>query len=123
MLAYIVRRTVYALPILVFQSYVRFNDRTERHRIGGALASIEYNPRFKKFLAGQPFSSDSATEVIVTENFLNRFSARAIAERTRRGGRQGGRGPFTPASLEFHLVFSRKKRLIRMGRSRSTRFG
>lgn len=85
----------YALPIIVFQSYVRFNQRTERHRIGGALASIDYNPRFKKFLAGQPFSSDSATEVIVTENFLNRFGSRG-----RRGNRQGGRGPFTPASLK-----------------------
>ncbi|MEO7367561.1 MAG: ABC transporter permease, partial [Gemmatimonadaceae bacterium] len=84
----------YAFPAIIFQSYVRYHDRTERHRIGGALAAIEYNPRFKKFLAGNAFSSDSATEVIVTENFLNQFGRR----RGRRGG-SGGRnnGPFTPA--------------------------
>ncbi|MEP7274381.1 MAG: ABC transporter permease, partial [Acidobacteriota bacterium] len=84
----------YALPAIIFQSYVRYHDRTERHRIGGALAAIEYNPRFKKFLAGNAFSSDSATEVIVTENFLNQFGRR----RARRGGSGGGNnGPFTPA--------------------------
>ena len=89
----------YALPVIVFQSYVRYNDRTERHRIGGALSSIEYNPRFKKFLAGRSFSSDNATEVIVTENFLNQFGERWNPERrARRGG--GGGGPFTPAPLK-----------------------
>jgi putative ABC transport system permease protein len=83
----------YALPVIVFQSYVRYNDRTERHRIGGALASVEYNPRFKKFLAGTAFSSDSATEVIVTENFLNQFGqrGRGRARRAGPGGPGGGR--------------------------------
>ncbi len=88
----------YALPVIVFQSYVRYNERTERHRIGGALASVEYNPRFKKFLAGQAFTSDSASEVIVTENFLNQFGAKGN-RRARRAGPGGpsGNGPFTPA--------------------------
>ncbi len=86
----------YALPAVIFQSYVRYDDKTERHRIGGALSAIDYNPRFKKFLAGNAFSSDSATEVIVTENFLNRFGVRRD-RRGRRGGPGGGSGPFTPA--------------------------
>lgn len=84
----------YALPAIVFQSYIRYNDRTERYRLGGALASVEYNPRFKKFLAGNAFSSDSATEIIVTENFLDRFSGRPQPRRNR----NGNNGPFIPAS-------------------------
>jgi hypothetical protein len=72
----------------MFQSYVRFGERTARLRIGGALASTEFNPRFRTFLAGQAFSSDSATEVVVTEGFLNRFAG---GDRRRRGG------PFGPA--------------------------
>lgn len=101
----------YALPVIIFQSYVRYNQRTERHRIGGALASIEYNPRFKKFLAGRAFSSDGAPEVIVTENFISQFGARYGSDRGQRGasprsgggsGGGGGRGsgPFTPAPLK-----------------------
>ena len=79
----------YAIPVLMFQSYVRFGERTARLRIGGALASTEFNPRFRTFLAGQAFSSDSATEVVVTEGFLNRFAG---GDRRRRGG------PFGPAA-------------------------
>ncbi len=77
----------YAIPVLMFQCYVRFGERTARQRIGGALASTEFNPRFRKILAGQAFSADSAKEVVVTEGFLARFAAGG--ERRRRGG-----GPF-----------------------------
>jgi putative ABC transport system permease protein len=93
----------YAVPMIVFQSYVRYRDRTERHRIGGSLASVEYNPKFKKFLAGAAFSSDSAAEVIVTENFLNLFGTRRRGRNRQPGpggpDGQGGdnNGPFTPA--------------------------
>lgn len=77
----------YALPVIMFQCYVRYDGKAARQRIGGALAATEFNPRFKKFLAGKTFSSDNATEVVVTENFLS-WSARG--DRRRRGG------PFTP---------------------------
>ncbi|MCW5968188.1 MAG: ABC transporter permease [Blastocatellales bacterium] len=78
----------YALPVLMFQSYVRYEGRTERQRIGGALASVDYNPRFKNFLAGGSFTNDDAREVIVTENFLDRVAARR------------NQGPFSPAPLK-----------------------
>lgn len=77
----------YALPVIMFQCYVRYDGKAARQRIGGALAATEFNPRFKKFLAGGTFSSDNATEVVVTENFLS-WAARG--DRRRRGG------PFTP---------------------------
>jgi ABC-type lipoprotein release transport system permease subunit len=85
----------YALPVLIFQSYVRYEGRTERQRIGGALASVDYNPRFKKFLAGQSFSSNDATEVVVTENYLNRVRARLEGRRPRRND-----GPFAPGATK-----------------------
>ena len=78
----------YALPVIMFQSYVRYEGKTARQRVGGALAATEFNPRFKKFLAGGSFSSDNAHEVVVTENFLTWAESRG--ERRRRGG------PFTP---------------------------
>ena len=83
----------YALPVLAFQSYVRYQGRTERHRIGGALASVDYNPRFKKILAGRPFSGDDAPEAIVTERFLTQFGRRWGRDRA---GRPNQRGPFSP---------------------------
>jgi putative ABC transport system permease protein len=85
----------YAQPIVVFQSYVRYQGRVERHRIRGAAAAVERTPRFKKFLAGQTFSSDEAQEVVVTEQFLRRFGARFRTDR--RGRRADNRGPFRPS--------------------------
>jgi ABC-type antimicrobial peptide transport system permease subunit len=81
----------YAIPVLMFQCYVRFGERTARYRVGGALASTEFNPRFRKFLAGQAFSSDSVYEVVVTEGFLTRFAG---GDRRRRGG-----GPFGQSAM------------------------
>jgi ABC-type antimicrobial peptide transport system permease subunit len=84
----------YALPVLVFQSYVQFRNRIERHRITGALPSPDYNPRFKKFLAGHTFGGNDTPEVVVTERFLTRFGERG----RRRGQRQpSGGGPFEAA--------------------------
>jgi putative ABC transport system permease protein len=80
----------YALPVIIFQSIIRYGERTERGRIGGAAAATDFNPRFKKFLAGGGFSSDEAREAIVSENFLDRARRRAEPGRpARRGG-----GPF-----------------------------
>src|SRR5262245_17274021 len=61
----------YVLPNFSFSSYVRFEGRMRRAFIGGAPQSIDYNPRFKKFLAGHHFTSDGAPEVVVTERFIS----------------------------------------------------
>ena len=82
----------YAAPVVAFQSYVRYHGRTERHRVGGAPASAEDNPRFKKFLAGRGFTDEQAAEAVVTENFLAQFGRRRFG----RGGRPAGSGPFSP---------------------------
>lgn len=81
----------YVLPNFSFSSYVRFEGRTRRAFIGGAPQSIEYNPRFKKFLAGHHFSGDSAREVVVTERFISwvRSKNKPNGNRRRRPG-----GPF-----------------------------
>jgi ABC-type antimicrobial peptide transport system permease subunit len=54
----------YVLPNFSFQNYVKFEGRTRRAFIGGAPQAIEYNPRFKKFLAGRHFSDEGAYEVV-----------------------------------------------------------
>src|SRR5215510_937229 len=61
----------YVLPNFSFSCYVRFEGRTRRAFIGGAPQSIEYNPRFKKFLAGHHFTAAGAREVVVTERFVS----------------------------------------------------
>ncbi|MGE0129474.1 MAG: ABC transporter permease [Blastocatellales bacterium] len=84
----------YVLPNFSFSNYVRFEGRTRRAFIGGAPQSIEYNPRFKKFLAGRHFASDDALEVVVTEKFISwvRSKNRINGDRRRRPG-----GPFQVA--------------------------
>lgn len=84
----------YVLPNFSFSSYVRFEGRTRRAFIGGAPQSIEYNPRFKKFLAGHHFTSDGAREVVVTERFISwvRSKKKPNGNRRRRPG-----GPFQMA--------------------------
>jgi ABC-type antimicrobial peptide transport system permease subunit len=81
----------YVLPNFSFSSYVRFEGRTRRAFIGGAPQAIEFNPRFKKFLAGHHFSDDSAREVVVTERFISwvRSKKKPDGNRRRRPG-----GPF-----------------------------
>jgi putative ABC transport system permease protein len=79
----------YAVPQVSFSCYLRFENRTRRRTLGGAPANTERIPGFKKFLAGQGFSSDDAQEIIVTEGFAENF----LNPR-----RQTRRGPF--ASLE-----------------------
>jgi ABC-type antimicrobial peptide transport system permease subunit len=81
----------YVLPNFSFSSYVRFEGRTRRSFIGGAPQSIEYNPRFKKFLAGHHFTGEGAREVVVTERFISwvRSKKKPNGNRRRRPG-----GPF-----------------------------
>lgn len=75
----------YAAPQVNFSSYLRFENRTRRRSLGGAPANTERIPGFKKFLAGQGFSSDDAEEMIVTETFAEGFT---------QPRRQQRRGPF-----------------------------
>jgi putative ABC transport system permease protein len=84
----------YVLPNFSFSSYVRFEGRTRRAFIGGAPQSIEYNPRFKKFLAGHHFISAAAREVVVTERFISwvRSKNKPNGNRRRKPG-----GPFQMA--------------------------
>jgi ABC-type lipoprotein release transport system permease subunit len=84
----------YVLPNLSFSSYVRFEGRTRRAFIGGAPQAIEYNPRFKKFLAGRHFTDAAAREVVVTERFISwvRSKNKPNGNRRRRPG-----GPFQMA--------------------------
>jgi ABC-type antimicrobial peptide transport system permease subunit len=84
----------YVLPNFSFSSYVRFEGRMRRAFIGGAPQSIEYNPRFKKFLAGHHFTGAAAREVVVTERFISwvRSKKKPNGNRRRKPG-----GPFQMA--------------------------
>jgi ABC-type antimicrobial peptide transport system permease subunit len=84
----------YVVPNFSFSSYVRFEGRTRRAFIGGAPLSIEYNPRFKKFLAGHHFTAAAAREAVVTERFVSwvRSKNKPNGNRRRRPG-----GPFQMA--------------------------
>ncbi|HKC85699.1 MAG TPA: FtsX-like permease family protein [Blastocatellia bacterium] len=84
----------YVLPNFSFANYVRFEGRTRRAFISGAPQSVEYNPRFKKFLAGHHFSGEDAREVVITERFISwvRSKKRINGDRRRRPG-----GPFQMA--------------------------
>jgi putative ABC transport system permease protein len=84
----------YVLPNFSFSNYVRFEGRTRRAFTGGAPQSIEYNPRFKKFLAGHHFTAAAAREVVVTERFISwvRSKNKPNGNRRRKPG-----GPFQMA--------------------------
>lgn len=77
----------YVMPTLNFSSYVRFEGRTRRLSISGASKDPERITGFKSFLAGNAFSSDDAQELIVSEDFTDRFTP---------GRRPQRRGPFAP---------------------------
>jgi putative ABC transport system permease protein len=85
----------YVLPAVNFWPFVRYDGRVRRMGVGGAPASVEDNPRFSKFLAGRPFSSDDAQEAIVNEDFLASYTAQFY--RDRRAGRPRNSGPFRAA--------------------------
>jgi putative ABC transport system permease protein len=81
-----------AVPLVSFGSYVRFDGRTRFVNVAGAQAGTE--PRFRNVLAGSGFSNENAYEAVVSETFLNAFSAEAMRRRrARRGGPPPG-GPF-----------------------------
>ncbi len=79
----------YAVPLVSFSSFARFNDRTRRLSISGAPTTIEDFPTFNKFLAGGRFTSDAAPEAIVSEDFLRQFTPQAARDRRFRRGNVG----------------------------------
>ena len=89
----------YVLPNFSFSNYVRFEGRTRRAFIGGAPQSIEYNPRFKKFLAGRHFTSEAALELVVTEKFISWVRSKPRLDRDRRR-RPGGPFQIAPTRSE-----------------------
>ncbi len=80
----------FVAPIITFNGYTRFNERTRFQMIGGATAGND--PRFKTFLAGRGFTGENSDEAVVTENFLGAFTAEAF--RNRRNIRGNPTGPF-----------------------------
>jgi ABC-type antimicrobial peptide transport system permease subunit len=89
----------YVLPIFNTSIYVQLNGRPRRAAIGGAPLNIEYNPRFKNFLAGRHFASEDAREAVITESFLNRITT--APKFTRRGDeRRQNPGPFQRAATK-----------------------
>jgi ABC-type lipoprotein release transport system permease subunit len=67
----------YAVPNFTFGTYIQYGERTRRAIIGGAPISIEYNPRFKNFLAGRHLAGGEAREAVVTERFIGWLEAKA----------------------------------------------
>jgi ABC-type antimicrobial peptide transport system permease subunit len=83
----------FAAPMVNFNCYTRFNDRTRFQFIAGAKAGDE--PRFKTFLAGHGFIDENAGEAVINENFLTAFSPEAFRRRRNRRGNSGPQGgPF-----------------------------
>src|SRR5581483_3656301 len=62
----------FAAPIVNFNCYTRFDNRTRFQFIAGAKAGDE--PRFKTFLAGRGFNDENANEAVINENFLTAFT-------------------------------------------------
>ncbi len=91
----------FAAPILTFNCYTRFNERTRFQTIAGATAGSD--PHFKNFLAGANFNDENANEAVINESFLNSFSPEAFRRRrNRRGGppNGGNGGPFQTVSTK-----------------------
>lgn len=83
----------YVQPQLIYQSFVRFAERTRRIPIGGAPAVIEFNPRFGDLLAGRQLQNPG--EIVVTERFL----AAMRRQPGQNGPPRGNGGPFRAAPL------------------------
>ncbi|MGH9802791.1 MAG: ABC transporter permease [Blastocatellia bacterium] len=88
----------FAAPVITFNGYTRFNERTRFQMVGGAMAGSD--PRFKTFLAGQGFTSESGDEAVVTENFLSAFTAEAFRKRRNIRGNQDGPFQTAPAKSD-----------------------
>lgn len=84
----------FAVPIVSFPSFVRFNERTRQQWASGARAGDD--PRLRNLLAGRGFSDENADEIVVKESFLEGYSDEAFRRRRNRRGNPGG--PFRRTS-------------------------
>jgi putative ABC transport system permease protein len=84
----------FAVPIVSFPAFVRFNERTRQQWTAGARAGDD--PRLRNLLAGRGFSDENAEEVVVKEGFLEGYSDEAFRRRRNRRGNPGG--PFRRTS-------------------------
>jgi hypothetical protein len=84
----------FAVPIVSFPGFVRFNERTRQQWAAGARAGDD--PRLRNLLAGRGFSDENADEVVIKEGFLEGYSDEAFRRRRNRRGNPGG--PFRRAS-------------------------
>ncbi len=82
----------YVYPNFSFESFVRFEGRTRRTGISGAPTDVEYNPRFRDFIAGRHIAGADAPEAVITERFMTRMRTVGSARRNQRRG--PGDGPF-----------------------------
>jgi hypothetical protein len=78
----------FAVPIVSFPGFVRFNERTRQQWAAGARAGDD--PRLRNLLAGRGFSDENAEEVVVKEGFLEGYSDEAFQRRRNRRGNPGG---------------------------------
>jgi ABC-type lipoprotein release transport system permease subunit len=86
----------FAVPIVNFPGFVRFNDRTRQSWAVGARAGDD--PRLRNLLAGRGFNTEDADEVVVKESFLEGYSEEAFQRRRNRRGNPGG--PFRQVSTK-----------------------
>jgi hypothetical protein len=84
----------FAVPIVSFPAFVRFNERTRQQWTAGARAGDD--PRLRNLLVGRGFSDENAEEVVVKEGFLEGYSDEAFRRRRNRRGNPGG--PFRRTS-------------------------
>jgi putative ABC transport system permease protein len=84
----------FAVPIVSFPAFVRFNERTRQQWTAGARAGDD--PRLRNLLVGRGFSDENADEVVVKEGFLEGYSDEAFRRRRNRRGNPGG--PFRRTS-------------------------
>ncbi len=84
----------FAVPIINFPGFVRFNDRTRQLWAAGARTGDD--PRLRNLLAGRGFNDEDADEVVIKESFLEGYSDEAFRRRRNRRGNPGG--PFRRGS-------------------------
>ncbi|MFZ4795259.1 MAG: ABC transporter permease [Blastocatellia bacterium] len=83
----------YVQPQLSVESFVRFEGRTRRIGIGGAPTEVDFNPRFRDFIAGRHLRAGESDTVIVTEKFLARLRQKVTGNRSRPAGGPFAAGP------------------------------
>ena len=98
----------YVLPRVTFSAFVQYDGKTRQLGLAGAPLNPAHLPGTGKLLAGQPFSSDYARELIVTENFTRLFA--------RAASRRPPNSPFAPPGPELDEAERAKAASLLLGR-------